>query len=81
MQSLFVKSQLPAAMVADNIRVRPRIEAEVKIKVKLNRKFTVKDISSEDIMVNNIKVKGTVLKDKQAEGRQVIHNLVQANYR
>jgi len=66
-------------MVADNIRVKSKIKAEVKTKVKVNHKFTVKDISSEDIMVNYIKVKGIVLKDKQAEGRQVMHNLVQAN--
>jgi len=59
-------------MVADKIRVKPKIMAEVKSKVKVNHKFTDKEISSEDILVNYIKVKGIVLKDKLAEGRQVI---------
>ena len=75
----FVELQLLTVMVADNIKVRAKTVVEVKTEVKVSHKFTVKDINFEDIMVNNIRVEGTELKDKQAEDTQVSHNLVQAN--
>ena len=47
----------------------------------VNHKTAVMYIKVEDIVVNNIGVKGTGLRDKQAEGKLVSHNLVLASYK
>ena len=72
-------SQLSVVEVADNIRVKANIRVKVNIRVKFKDRITVKCINFEDIVVNNIGVKGTGLRD--IGGRLVNHNLVLASYK